>query len=445
MVLKVIYKYKPHQKPVIRYTLSDDMKMMFAKYFVMKQKLTKNEMDDILSTCKKIYENHYWVQCDCVAQSNKPLFIFKRSPKGKLFLSRLTDRAQHLDYCVFKENDTKHSNKTNLDKVYRPVLEQKGALNLLNQRADGISAGLPANSLNTGSSKSYATRPTHKLARALYLILEQGGFNHFNPANKLTLDKAYDQATKGIELAANHHLSNYFGKNIKKLVDIANSLRNTNDWPKNMPKQGLILTKVKSFNGNTLQVIHPHHPKDKNPEIIPVEIHNRIYQWSGRYSERTAPYMALILVTDLTTKPGFFIPFSAFLMPCYSEKSNMPVDSYYERIVLKSLYKLAFEYAKTNQPVEIIKPVKDYSVTDNSGQLQYVLPDFIMKRGDITLIVEVNGSHEPEYLERKKRTHGYMKQLGKVLAFDAYGQEKRNYLEQGISKLISQIRRELQC
>ena len=43
------------------------------------------------------------------------------------------------------------------------------------------------------------------------------------------------------------------------------------------------------------------------------------------------------------------------LVPCYSEKTIYPVDSYYEREVLKRLFALQFEWTQKGGALEIIK------------------------------------------------------------------------------------------
>ena len=209
-------------------------------------------------------------------------------------------------------------------------------------------------------------------------------------------------------------------------------LRHDISWPANAIKHGFIMAKVKQFENDNLTCLL----SDSTEKMIKVE--NRIYVSSGRFGERTGPYVALIMVADTVENPNVYKPYNAYLQPCYNEKSYFPVDSYYERVVLKNLYALGFRLKKRGVHVEIKKPLFDIPVYEGKEE-EFCLPDFIVSSRAKRIIIEVNGSHEPEYLERKARTHVLMEKLGCLLSIDAYGAELKGNLDQAIYQLCSEI------
>lgn len=442
MALRVIEQYKAGMVPKFRYNIGNDIKQVMINKLIYNKKINRIDHKMLSDACKKLYEYNHWIQCDCINSDDKPIFRFKRSPGGTLYIYRLSERASHNTKCPFKESDSSSVSSQKKNKRYRVFTELTGPLNLLSKKTEGISS---ATRKPSNSSPSLASRPTHKLAKVLYEILDRGGLNKFSTKESLPLSKCLEKGVEGLDIVSNRQLKDFIYYSISGMNHLCPKLKKSYNWPKNIPKQGLLLAKVKSFKGNTLEVICPKHPKDSNADILSFNVENKIYQWSGRYSERTGPYMAIILVTEISETPHEFIPFNAFLMPVYSASGYMPIDSYYERIVLKRLYAIGFDYKKRKQYLEIIKPVKDILVLDDEGQEHYVLPDFIIEASDKTLVIEVNGSHEPEYLERKQRTHCLMEKVGKVLSFDAYGEEKKGALDNGLNMFIRNIKEEIGC
>ena len=205
-------------------------------------------------------------------------------------------------------------------------------------------------------------------------------------------------------------------------------------WSKEIRKHALMLVKVKEIHEQNLEVLFP------DGTTKPIKISNRIYRSSGRFSARTSPFMAFILIIDSIETPNFYQPFDAFVVPCYSEKTFIPVDSYYEREVLKRLFALQFEWTQKGGALEIIKPLFDIEI---DSEINGVLPDFILRTPEKQLIIEVNGSHEPEYLQRKKQVHEKMSKLGTVLSFDAYGAEKEDRLTYLMNQFIIQVKSHL--
>lgn len=211
-------------------------------------------------------------------------------------------------------------------------------------------------------------------------------------------------------------------------------LKDDKAWPKDAEKHMLFLLHVQSFNAKSLEVIYP------DGGIQTLNIAQRIYRSSGRLGERSEPYMALVLIGTDASAPGFYQPIKAFVMPSYSAKTWFPVESYYEREVMRQLFKLHYAYKNTATPFEIIKPLFDEVIQQADGELFGVRPDFIIKTAQRRILIEVDGSHEPEYLERKAQMKALVNQKTPLLSLDAYGAEQNKRLGFEIAKLMDDIK-----
>lgn len=441
MALYLIQKYKldksgTYPVPQVYAQLTERERTLLIEFFILDSWLTSDEKKEILHLCKTIHERDLWLQCDCLKEGIQPVFRFNRASSGSLYLHHITSRAEHDQQCVFKERIwSVQENK--ITKTARHI-KKSTPLNLVPKKAMGMLAlKKEEKSQNTTSS------PAHRrslLCQALYRLLDDAGANVISPTNKINPFKAIEQAALNIEIQPNKKLRDYLYINPSSLYKAAYALKaDQTYWPKEIRKHALMLVKVKEFHEHVMEIFLPNGTTQK------IEISNRISCSSGRFSMRTPPFMALILITDSTESPNFYQPFNAFIVPCYSEKTFIPVDSYYEREVLRRLFALQFEWTQKGLHLEIIKPLFDIEieVDDSESEMKGVLPDFILRTSEKQLIIEVNGSHEPEYLQRKQRVHQKMGKLGMVLSFDAYGAEKEDHLNFKMSQFIVQIKNHL--
>ncbi|HHF7380146.1 TPA: hypothetical protein ACPSKF_000640 [Legionella anisa] len=439
MSLALIEKYtlsKEHKKPTIKikYIVTEQERTLLVKLFILDDLLMREEKKQILTFCRSVHERDLWIQCDCVAGLSKPVFRFNRASSGTLYLHHITSRGDHAEGCAFKERIWTTSELLNQQE--KPRLKETTPLNLVSKKSvDALPKNnnepLRESTSSTGSRRS-------KLCRGLYRLLDDAGVNVINPQTKIVPIKAIELAASAIEIQPKKRMLDYLYTNPSLLFKAAYALRDdTTPWQNGIRKHALMLVKAHSFDEQIIEAFLPNGTTQK------IKISNRIYCSSGRFGSRTAPFMALILITDSAEKPNFFEPFNAFIVPCYSEKTFIPVDSHYEREVLRRLFALQFERTKQGCHLEIIKPLFDIKVSPGTPEETGVLPDFILKTRNKQLIIEINGSHEPEYLQRKNRVHQSMGELGLVLSLDAYGAEKENRFNQSMTQFIAQIKSHL--
>ena len=439
MALYLIQKYKldksgKHPVPQVYSQLTQRERTLLIDFFILDSLLTSDDKKEILLLCKTIHERDLWLQCDCLNAGFQPVFRFNRASSGSLYLHHITSRAEHAQHCVFKERIWSAQEK----KITKTALHIKKStpLNLVSKKSMGILALKQEE--KSQQNTSFSSNRRSQLCQALYRLLDDAGVNIISPTNKVSPFKAIEQAALSIEIQPKKRLRDYLYINPSSFYKAAYMLKaDQTYWPKEIRKHALMLVKVKEAYEQSMDVFLP------NGSIQKIEISNRIYRSSGRFGVRTSPFMALILITDSTETTNFYQPFNAFIVPCYSEKTFIPVDSYYEREVLRRLFALQFEWIQKGYVLEVIKPLFDIKVESNGSEVEGVLPDFILRTPKKQIIIEVNGSHEQEYLQRKQRVHQLMSQLGTVLSFDAYAAEKENRFNQGIAQFIAQIKAHL--
>ncbi|WP_321899479.1 hypothetical protein [Paraburkholderia heleia] len=109
----------------------------------------------------------------------------------------------------------------------------------------------------------------------------------------------------------------------------------------------------------------------------------------------------------------------AFAQHAYSPAHPVPLDSRYERVTLESLFAVMAWVRKRGVDVTLCKPLFDREVRQPDGSSLWCRPDFELTFRSVEvghsavllhrIIIETMGADEPEYLERKSRTHALMK------------------------------------
>jgi len=409
--------------------LSEQEKDLLITFFIRDDLMNREDQKALHTLCLSIHERDLWIQCDCLDASIKPVFRINRASSGNLYLHRITSRAEHAHHCLFKEQNYENNDRESNEPKRR--LKKDLPFNLLGKKSQGL---IHSTEGNAAQSRERGTGQT-QLASALFSLLDAAELNVLSPEHRLKPLERLMNAAKSLELIKGLPLLHYLELNPNRLNDRAKALKvDSAQWPKGSERHCLFLWRVQSFTDQALEVISP----KKTTRVI--EVATRIYQSSGRFSDRTAPYMALVLMGTTAAAPWFYQPVKAFVMPTYSERSYFPVDSFYEREVMRLLYRLYFEALKKGTPFQLIKPLFGINLSANKDEKPVVvLPVFLIKKGNKTLVIEVNGSIEPAYLERKARTHEHMKRLGSLLSINGYQAELENRLKVAMARLMAEI------
>lgn len=148
----------------------------------------------------------------------------------------------------------------------------------------------------------------------------------------------------------------------------------------------------------------------------PVLVANRIQSPSVRGNVVKGPYLALTVVGKYPDTHRFE-PLRAYAQPVYSGRRFVPVESGFEREVLRTLLAMRPALSRSGIELAIEKPVFD-KLTD----LGPCKPDFILearsqRTGEVReLVVEAMGFASDEYLAAKAITHPRMARIAPVVS-----------------------------
>lgn len=135
---------------------------------------------------------------------------------------------------------------------------------------------------------------------------------------------------------------------------------------------------------------------------------------------RQPPYWVLAIVDRDRDGNARFR--EAFAQHAFSLAQPVPLDSRYERHTLEILFGVVEWVRKRGVDVTVAKPLFDREVRQLDGPSLWCRPDFeltfrTVKAGASSrrlhrIVIETMGADEPEYLERKSRTHEVMRHRG---------------------------------
>ena len=418
----------------IERAFTSDEEISFIAWYIDKKEHHPLGKQALMRLSDDLYRRDVWLQCRCITKDGThPVVRLNLSNANRYYLHRIHSRGAHALHCpVFKEAG--EETPADLQAPPRAVLKKSGALNCMTKRGQGVSAPTKE-SVNKRVREEGSRRSS--LCNVLYRLLDDAGCNRVSIPS-IPPYKALLETIRNTELIINKPLEPYFYFDIRKLVDAAIALRKDERmWPSNVPKHCLFLLSVTDVMDDKNMMVTMADGTTKQ-----LTVSHQINSSSGRLGKRSGPYMALVSVTDSAYRPGFFEPFEAFVVPRYRESSFIPVDSYYEREMLRHLFALQYQLNDKHIALTIEKPLFDIPVNISEQETYPVLPDFILKTPTKTLIIEVDGSLEETYKARKKRTQALMENLGEVFVFDAVSHEKED-MNEALKAFTHQLRRAL--
>lgn len=373
-------------------------------------------------------ERGYWIACDC-KRSEPPLMTVTRRDNGTLYITRINARGDHADHCPMKGLSYKRS--TNRSVSVTQACDMDAVLNL---HRDAKSVATQKDNTEETDNSRQAGGYTPRLARVLYTLLTKAKLNLID-INALSVVDQYqqlNQAAKQLKVSQQLPLSEVLYTHPKG-VRIA--FKTLND----QKKAGLWEDKPYAVAVLVVDEIEDHdlicQLKD---ETLKLHVEGQLKFVSGRLGEQSGPYLVIFTITDTAEKPGFYAPYNAYAMPVVSKGLLVPVDSRYERMVIQALRKWLPWWQKKGLNVTIEKPLFDEEVMVD-GESDVVRPDIILRTANKSCTLEVGGSLDKSYLERKARMHELMSQHRRVFNFDAISAEKAQRFDESLTALIKQI------
>ena len=179
-------------------------------------------------------------------------------------------------------------------------------------------------------------------------------------------------------------------------------------WPKEHAPQGFVLLYARSIKGHEIHV----------PDGEPVVIANRVQSPSVRRNRITGPFLVLIVAGEYPEAHGY-APLRAYAQPIHSGRQFVPIDSDFEREVLKQILSCQQALHGRGVDVAIGKPLFDTMTPDGLCRPDYILEARSRVTGEVrTVVVEAMGFDTNDYAAAKVITHTRMRHLGELLTID---------------------------
>lgn len=413
--------------------LLDSRSSRFLQAYIRKES-SVHYYDGVLSLMQEAHERGAWFACSCYSElSKRALFAVRRLATNHLTLVRMTQRSSHHPLCPLWQA-LKHEKNFFAHDALRKGWNSKTPL-LLYPRHE---VGLSISSHQQEQKKVVDRTNTPKLGRILYTVLENASLQRFpllkndyhlqqNLQNTF-ISMGYAFPSLGLDLV-------YFSP--KQVGFVGLKLRQiAAQWPAKKGRPfAFFLLKVDYFDGKTAYCYF-------KSELIPIEIQNSLRFSSGRISPALGPFWLLLSVTSSADRPHYYVPYNGFAVPIYSKDKPITVESHFERRVLEKLIQVQ-KHLKAKHSLEffIHKPLLDKEVFFQQENY-FCRPDFILKcfsPKKIFIILEVMGSHDAAYVERKLRLKPLFSSLGTLIEFDALTTDIEDTWAEKLDELARQI------
>ncbi len=367
---------------------------------------------------QEVRENNYWLRCDCKAKNNPTLAVKRRN--DEYFLVHLNNREKHAKKCLLVESidESSGSSASRLTKNTN-ICFHYAVRDTVSQPEEG------GKGRESGSSERAST-----LYNLMCTLISDARINQVTTRD-LTLSNQHDEiikVAKKLKFSGNQSLDGFLWFNILA-VDSVGAMLNTQrgDWLSNVRPHCLFIVTIDAVEGQRLIRID-----GKVTTLVNVE---GALSKPGRLGKRSGPYIAMFTVAESISYPGRFCAQRAFVMPVQSRTLLMPVDSDFERAVIKKILDGWISWwSDKGKTVTLTKPLFDIGTSNNRCR-----PDIILEVDKQKIIIEVMGSWEQDYIDRKKRVVPRMEKLGKVFEFDALSAYQSGKLDHEITILLKRV------
>jgi hypothetical protein len=405
--------------------LPDEEKSLRSIYSIEAGTIPKELAQKYIQLLLTIKRKGHWITCNCKGGMPPVMTVCQRGQS--IYIRRVPSFPEHEKSCLFYREQAEQSDSS--PERRRP---EGDALFGIYKSSETIGGLQTANNQSAESGSTGARLP--RLGNSLFRLLEKAQLNQVM-ADSLLANKSPDyfealrQIAQQCWITKSQKLSDFFWTHPKQVGFAAIKIKESaSAWPKTSVPHGFMAVVAKRIENNLLYC-------ELAQETVTVKLAGKIKLSSGRLGERSGPFLVLFTIG---AEPGstFYQPLDAFAVPVYSSWQLFPVESHYERMVLKMLLNVVKALKQKHQISLVIeKPLFDMKVKEDL----FCRPDFILKSDRKTLIIEVMGSEEEAYLASKARTHPIMQQLGELMEFDSLTAEKSKDWNLHLDQLAKRI------
>lgn len=375
---------------------------------------TRHDEDAGIMLVQQARIGEKWFACDCLGTDGPPPILTPAflSEAETYYLRRLTSpkRPEHLADCpFFRDQVTNRISETR--SAQTPADPPSGYFEVLRPAPEKL-AMRPEDEASDDRTRS-ASIP--RLARLLWRLLDTSGLNralpvYEEPAERtivkefrtLSLAAAKIEIAPGIELGralwthggALHSNRAYVG--IRQLA---------RQWPRGHAPQGFLTLFAQDFKGST---IYP-------AGCDPITIANRVQSPSVRGNPIKGPYLVIVVVGEYPEALGY-APLRAYAQPIYSGNRFIPVESEFERSVLRAILAARCMFDRQGIDIFVEKPVFDRLTPLGSCRPDFLLEARSVATGEIRqLVVQAMGCASTDHRVSKTATHRCMEEIAPIV------------------------------
>lgn len=355
-----------------------------------------------------------WIACDCLPPGEAPPILTPAflSEAETYYLRRLTstNRPEHQPDCPFFR-DQATNRITEVRTQESPAEPPTGYFEVLRPAPEKL-AQRPEEDITDDRTRQ-ASIP--RLARLLWRLLNLSGLNRCPPLSEERPERSIGEEFKLLAIAAGKveiapgielgrafwtHAHALHSKRVyARLRELARS------WPRGHAPQAFLALFAQEFRGSTIHVAGND----------PVVLANRVQSPSIRGNPVKGPYLAIVVAGEYPEAHGY-APLRGYAQPIYSGNRFIPVDSEFERSVLRELIKLRASFDRIGIDLALEKPVFDTLTPIGSCRPDFILEARSRDTGEVrTIIVEAMGSTHEVYMAAKAVTHPRMEQIAPVI------------------------------
>ncbi len=366
-----------------------------------------------LSESARRFDN--WIACDCrQAEGLYPLLTpAYLGSAGTYYIRRLTgsDRPNHASDCIFRFERPVPGLGPIAEGRSAPIVSPTGNFSVLTPE---IATDISEKS-TTAPAREKQSKSVPPLARQLWRLMFLAGLTKLDPIQRSQKPSIKSEMSK-LRVAAERldvvdgsalaSVLSTFPADYHRKALFAKIRQASKQWPDGAPLQGFLLAYTPDASGKKLLF----------NDIEPILVAGELARPVSDDSKARAPYLSLTVVGEHPSAGGL-TALRSYAQPIYSGAQFIPVDSHFERQVLRLINKVRFRLAEERPSLEISidKPVFDRMTEDGPCRPDFVLEIFDGATGEIrTLIVEAMGYKLPAYLEAKARTHPIMEKIAPV-------------------------------
>ncbi|MEB8610299.1 hypothetical protein [Cronobacter sakazakii] len=427
------------------------MLLVFRKSRYRKRELTDKEatavgnvyrsrmtstLPDIDLADKVFWEMHnegLWLQCDCRAghqNVNPPELTAVNDPDIPIHLRNINRETDHADNCPLKGQHTEGGEERTASGARKKAsLRRIDYSSLLRKEANRKQpAGTPDD--NDEETRRPRRAAVSSLARLLFTLIEDAGFNELSlPVN---LDKSYPGAAERIRqlqavldkttVSRGHKLSEVVSLRPWKSPEEIMATLDKAEWLEGRERRFWMIFTTDRVTEEGAEFVLEGKGKDGNDLCFPFRPTRRL-KINGEAGEGRRGHYWVIVRFERNEVSGLVECRDGYAHAIYSRNWPVPVDSELEKATLKGINECAVwlrdKYPSINLALQ--KPVHEQQITDPlSDEKGYVIPDFIVKVSENgnhahTLVIETMGYTTEEYIERKKKMHRMMNEIGRVV------------------------------